>query len=286
MKRAITATAVAVCAALLFTGCTAGSSTSRAPAAPPVVGQADKVTEAGGSALTTQQDAATAQKRDVVTTGSMAITAEDPLGAARQAAQIVQVASGRVDSRSETPRSEKQAASAYLDLRIPSDRLDAVVTQLDELGTVTAFSTTAADVTQQKQDLDARIAALQTSVDRLRQLMAQSASTADLIEVENALAQRQGDLDAMTSQRDYLADQIDYSTLSVQFTTTGVALPGTPTTFWDGLVAGWNALIAFLGAVLVVGGAVLPWIVLAGILALIVLGVIALVRRSRRQSAA
>ncbi|WP_168770827.1 DUF4349 domain-containing protein [Orlajensenia flava] len=286
MKRAVTASSLLLAAAILLAGCSVSGSGSNSSHGPAVeTKQGDVGAAAPAADGTAKGDATTLEQRVVVTTGSMTVSSDDPIGAARQAAQLVVAASGRVDSRSESPATDEQAASASVVLRIPADRFDAVVSSLDKLGRVSNFSTDAADVTQQKQDVDARITALDTSVKRLEQLMGSATNTTDLIDIENALSQRQADLDSLTTQRDYLADQVDYSTLTVQFGTGSVALPGAPTTFWGGVLAGWAALGAFIAAALVVAGAVLPWLLAAGVVAAIVLLVIRWARRPRRAGA-
>ena len=111
-------------------------------------------------------------ERSVITTGWVSITVDDPIVSAEDAADIAEQAGGRVDSRNESPGTDTQPASASLTLRIPADELDAFVDELRELGAVNSVSMNAADVTQQRKDLDARIEALTASVDRLQQLLA------------------------------------------------------------------------------------------------------------------
>jgi len=144
---------------------------------------------------------------------------------------------------------------------------------------VNYVSLNASDVTQQSQDLDARVTALTTSVDRLLSLMSQAGNTADLIAIESELSTRQADLEAMRSQRDYLTDQVEFSTISVDLLATGTVAPGSPDSFWTGIVAGWNALVAALGGLLVGLGFALPWIAIAVIAATIVIVIIRLFTR-------
>ncbi|MET0975985.1 MAG: DUF4349 domain-containing protein [Leifsonia sp.] len=281
MKRAPFATVVAVASALLLAGCTASGGSADSGAAPGIA-QAPATGDKSGFAADGEESApGVAEDRSVITTGFMAVTAEDPVVAAGETAAITASAGGRIDSRNEQPGTGTQAASAALVIRVPSARFEAVVADLGKLGDVTSFSTDATDVTQQKQDLDARIRALETSTARLTALMGSATTTADLIEIENALSTRQAELDSLTTQRDAIADQVEYSTLSVQFTAPGVVAPGRPTTFWDGLVAGWTALVGFLAGTLVVIGALLPWLLLLGVLALIVVVIVRVARRPR-----
>ncbi len=223
----------------------------------------------------------TVTDRAVITTGNVALTAADPIGAADSAAKLVSGAGGRIDSRTEQPATDTQRASASLTIRVPAEQLDSVLSKIKQLGTVIAVSLNAADVTQQKQDVEARVTALQTSVDRLLVLMSASATTADLIAIESALSTRQAELDSLSTQLDYLDDQIDYSTLYVDFTAEGTVTPGSPDNFWSGLLAGWNALLVFLGGFVVVLGVLLPWLLLLAVLGGIVWAIVARVRRHR-----
>lgn len=268
----------AIVAALLLAGCTtANSDGSGAPSVEmdpgTVPGQLVAPGEDTAPAAATAPDSASAD-RSVITTGSVSVTVTDPIRAAEDAVTIVEQAGGRVDSRTENPKTENQPASANLSLRIPAGDLDRTLGELRALGTVNYVSLNASDVTQQSQDLDARITALTTSVDRLLALMSQATSTTDLIAIEGELSTRQGELESMKSQRDYLSDQVEYSTVSLQLFSTGTVAPGTPDNFWSGIAAGWNTLVVALGGLLVGIGFALPWLailaVFGGIVFLIV----------------
>lgn len=220
-------------------------------------------------------------RRDVIITGMVSITVKDPIESVQDAVTITEQAGGRIDSRTENPATNNQPASANLTLRIPSDELDRTLEELKQLGTVNFVSLNASDITQQTQDLDARITSLQTSVDRLLSLMKDATNTTDLIAVENALAERQSELEGLQAQRDYLSDQVDFSTITLDLYSTGTVAPGTPNDFWDAIAAGWNALVAFLGTAIVAVGFALPWLLALGLVAAIAYLVIRLARKRR-----
>ena len=269
---------------LLLTGCTALGSESATdsgyrtesrdsgtvPGELPVPGEAAVGDVAGDTAIT---------DRSVITTGSVSLTVADPIRSAEDAATIVEEAGGRVDSRTETPETDNQSASANLSLRIPVGDLDRTLDALRALGTVNYVSLNSSDVTQQSQDLDARITALSTSVDRLLALMSQATTTADLIAIESELSTRQAELEGMKSQRDYLTDQIEYSTISLELYSTGTVAPGAPDNFWTGIVAGWNTLVTALGALLVGIGFALPWLAILAVAGGIVFLIVRLATR-------
>jgi len=217
--------------------------------------------------------------RSVITTGSVSLTVDDPIRSAEDAATIVEEAGGRVDSRTETPETDNQSASANLSLRIPVGDLDRTLDALRALGTVNYVSLNASDVTQQSQDLDARITSLTTSVDRLLALMAQASTTTDLIAIEGELSTRQAELEGLKSQRDYLTDQVEYSTIALDLYSTGTVAPGAPDNFWTGIVAGWTTLVTALGALLVGIGFALPWLAIVAVAGGIVFLIVRLATR-------
>lgn len=273
----------------LLAGCSSGSLTasdSSAPNGAPEPAPGAPMEDAGGGLDGETAGDAQAVERDVVTTGWMSVTVDDPVASAEDAADAAAHAGGRVDHRAETPGTDLQPASANLVLRIPADRLEDVIDELRGYGTVTSIALDASDVTQQTQDLDARIAALEASIDRLTALLGQATTTTDLIEIESEITTRQAELDSLTAQRDRLADQVAYSTLTLDLVTVAVAPAAAPSSFWDGVVAGWTALIAFASGLLVVIGALLPWLLALGaIAAIVVLIVWASTRRRRRPTA-
>ena len=184
-------------------------------------------------------------QRDVVKTASMTITVANTSEAADKAAVLVEKADGRVDSRSEDAGSNRGLARTSIVLRVPVAKLDGVVRDLKTLGTVQIAETKSEDVTSQRVDLDARMKALQTSVDRLLAIMRDAKDPDALIKAEGALSQRQADLDSLRAQRDQLGDRIDYSTVDVTFVAEQIGGPAPQKYegFTGQIERGWDALV-------------------------------------------
>ncbi|PRY67256.1 uncharacterized protein DUF4349 [Glaciihabitans tibetensis] len=236
-------------------------------------------TDAAGAAV--PGVAAAATSREVISTGWATITADDPISAAEDAVRIVEGAGGRVDARSEQAPVDDTRGQVSLTLRIPAATFTDTLEQLKDLGRDISVETSATDVTTQTQDLDARIAVLTTSVDRLLGLLASAATTSELIEVETALASRQGELDSLQTQRRSLSEQVMMATLTLTLVAEAETPSPAPDTFWDSLVAGLAAFSAFFTAAFLALGYAVPWLVLAGVVLLILL----LVARRRRKGA-
>jgi len=222
-------------------------------------------------------------QRDVVKTASMTIRVRDVSEAADKAAVMVEDSDGRVDSRTEDAGSDRGLARTSVVLRVPVAKLDGVVRELKTLGTVQTAETRFEDVTAQRADLDARIRALQTSVDRLLAIMRDAKDPEALISAENALSQRQADLDSLRAQREALGDRIEYSTVDVSFVaeTVGGPSPKEYQGFVGQIQLGWDAMVSVAGNLVLVFGLLLPWLGVAAVASAIGYGVIRLVKARR-----
>lgn len=224
----------------------------------------------------------TVSLRKEVVTGSVEITADAPIAAAGTIADRVREVGGRIDSRTEQPGTDDDEPSATLTVRVPADKTDTFIDALGGIGHVTGVSTNRDDVTMQWEDLDARIKALQASIDRLRALIAGATNTADLLNAEKAMTSRQGELDSLTAQKRHLDDQVALSTLTIDITTGDKKSDDDADSFWDGVVSGWHSLVDWLKDAVVFTGKAIPWLGFLLVIAALVWGIARLVPRRRK----
>ncbi|WP_270352763.1 DUF4349 domain-containing protein [Microbacterium testaceum] len=268
-----------------FTGGSAGD----APVVPVAPEGATDSRSASGAASDAAGSATTAG-RDVVATGSSTVEVDDVRAAIDEVSAAAAAAGGYVESSqigggpvvmpidgASTPA----VGSGFVTVRVPAEALTQVMAGLREIGDVTATSVTRSDVTEQTVDLRARVAAGEASVARLTQLLAQAASVSDLVTAESALADRQAQLDSDRQVLQSIESQVALSSLSVQLTERTASVTADPAGFGDGLSAGWNGLVATLNGVVIGLGFLLPWIVVAGVVAAVVWAVRRYVRRRR-----
>lgn len=139
-----------------------------------------------------------------------------------------------------------------LSVEVPADSYDQAVAAVGGLGEVVQFSQSAQEVGAQYAQGKARIASLRASLATLRGLMDQATSISDVIALEDAIAQRQSDLDALTSQQRYLESQISQARISVQLMTPGdaAALYDTTESWWEQVGQALSAAWAWLGRAL------------------------------------
>ncbi len=221
--------------------------------------------------------------RALVITGTITITADDPISAAEKATAITTAAGGRVDARQQYAPRDGDAGRATLTLRIPADALEKVRDQLAELGSVDETLTDSVDVGTQQRDLETRITTLRASITRYTGWLADADTTKDLIELETAISERQNELESLEAQQRALADSVAMSTITLELRSAALAPPPEgPTDFLSAVAAGWAGFVGFWSAVLVALGMGLPWLVLVG---LVIAVVVWIARRAGRTPA-
>jgi hypothetical protein len=213
--------------------------------------------------------------RDVVSSATVTVRAEDIAAAKEQAAAAVEAAGGFVFAEQgqfgDNP-------SATLTLKVPPQRFRSLLAGLGRLGTVERQDVTTDDVTEQVIDLDSRIASAEVSVARVRSFLDRATNVIEISSFESELLRRETDLEKLRGQKRSLDGRIDLATivLTVQPPVpVAEPTPSEPTElpgFLEGLAAGWRVflgvatvLLAVLGALVpfaplvAVGGAVLWW---------------------------
>jgi hypothetical protein len=109
----------------------------------------------------------------------------------------------------------REGSRAEYSLRVPADRLDALMDSAATLGKVESRTVGAEDVTEQVIDTEARLGALRASRDRLRQLLDRASSVQDVVAVERELARVQGEVESLEARLTALRGQVALSDLSV-----------------------------------------------------------------------
>jgi hypothetical protein len=148
--------------------------------------------------------------QQLIRRGDMALEVVDVSATARRVERLATTMGGVV-ARSRDDGND----DAHVELRVPSSQLDAAMDAVAELGHVGRRTTNSDDVTEQLLDLDGRIASLQATRDRLRQLLARAEAIRDVLEVERELGRVQAELESLERRVQGLRGQVAMSDLSV-----------------------------------------------------------------------
>lgn len=243
--------------ALIVAGCSNGRDA-------PVVRAAD-----GPSLLSAQVD-----PRKVVFTADLVVRVADAARATEQAVQLTRDADGLVFAQRSDLEGRKDTR---LTLKVPPDRFEPVLVQLAGLGRGLNRDVKAQDVTEEVVDVDGRLRTALASADRLRSLVRDARSTADIVAVEAELTKREGEIESLQGRLRVLNTQVDLATINLRLTERGdLQVNHEVPAFQKAVLAGWVALVNVVLVVTAVAGFLLPFAPLA-----LVAGWLA--RRSRRR---
>ncbi|MDQ6649515.1 MAG: DUF4349 domain-containing protein [Actinomycetota bacterium] len=210
--------------------------------------------------------------RDLIRTGAVTVRVGDLAKAARQVADIASGAAGAVyDERTDQQHEPGVPATSTLTLRVAPERFDDAMNALDGIGQRLDRSVSVTDVTEQVADVAARLDSQRASVARVRDLLTQAKSLADVVTLESELTRRQADLESLQARSKALAAQASLATITVHLQTGPPAPPRAVrhTGFLAGLAAGWRAFSRATGALATGLGALLPFLVLLTLLGVV-----------------
>ncbi|QDO88544.1 DUF4349 domain-containing protein [Ornithinimicrobium ciconiae] len=216
--------------------------------------------------------------RMIARDATLSVAVEDVDRAAAEVRAAAAAAEGWVVSEDVAPDTDPDTYDGYavLVISVPSTKLDSTLTAIGPIGQVTESTLTSEDVTAQFTDTTARIATLESSITRLRGLMEDATGIDDIVALERELAQREADLDALKGLAEGLENDVQRSSITVTLREADPAAPveepdKASTGFAAGLDSGWQAFLGAVTFVLTAIGALLPFIIVAAIIAVPVL---------------
>ena len=104
---------------------------------------------------------------------------------------------------------------AYYVAKIPVEQYNPFITQASALATLRSRNESSEDVTSQYMDLQARLDSLTAQRTRLRELMGQTGTLEELLQVERQLSEVQYEIDNYASHMKTLTTLITYSTVNI-----------------------------------------------------------------------
>jgi len=242
-------------------------SAAREPAAAPADGAAPVASTGKGSA-----GGGTIEEQKVISTGNVQLRSDDVGQAIFDVRKVVDGYRGTIAEDDTETDDDGAPLRSRMVVRIPTADFDHAMTELEKVATLVSSKRQSQDVTTQVLDMDARVESQRRSIDRIQVLFDHATSIKDIVSIESELSRRQADLESLESQQRYLADQTSMSTITLSVERTGKPEPKPEhhdaAGFLAGLSGGWGAMKAFLVGVATVAGALLPWVVLALLLAI------------------
>ncbi|MFC5855146.1 DUF4349 domain-containing protein [Streptomyces chlorus] len=223
----------------------------------------------GSRATAPPADRSTATSH-IIRTASLTVQVKDAPTALADARTTTENAGGYVGDENTRQDGEGHELTRVV-LRVPVEKYDKVLADLEGAGKLVERSAKAEDVTDQVVDVESRIKTQRASVARIRELMDQATRLSDVVTLEGELSTRQADLEALLARQVSLKDRTSLATITLTLSETPVEEstedddPG----FLDALAGGWDAFVTMLRWLAVAIGAVLPFAAVAALLALL-----------------
>jgi predicted anti-sigma-YlaC factor YlaD len=182
---------------------------------------------------------------------SMMIEVKDFDPAKQELLQIVEQAGGYV-AQASTAETPNQPRSASLTVRVPADKLSAVLQQFRGLGRVRQDQLSTEEVTEQVVDLEARLKNARATEQRLIDVLNnRTGKVGDILQVEQEISRTRENIERMEAQRQNLMRRVEMATVNVtlaeefkaQLETTPI---GTGTRLWNALVDGYESFMGTL----------------------------------------
>ena len=108
--------------------------------------------------------------------------------------------------------------SGYMTLRVPHQYFDQFVSQMNQFGNVTNFSSNANDITKQYRDTTADVKNLEVREAKLREIMDRAEEIEDVLEVERELSRVRSEINRYQSVLTDWEDLVSLSTITINMT--------------------------------------------------------------------
>ncbi len=106
----------------------------------------------------------------------------------------------------------------YLQVRIPSNKYDAFLAELDGVGKITSKSTSVENISQAYYDTTTQIEALQIQEKNLLSMLEQCETIEDMLTVQERLTQVQYELNRLQTNKRYMDVDVAYSYVNISIT--------------------------------------------------------------------
>lgn len=245
-------TALTMLAALL-TGCGSSMAADNSVAMPEMAPEApamDVITDMStvGTATTTYAE------QKLIKTVRMETETEDLEALMAQLVPQIESLGGYVENQeiyNGSSYSSYRYRHAVLTIRIPAENLEGFVGQVQTVSNVVTYSESVEDVTLTYVDTESRIAALETELNRLLELLAQAENMSDLLQIEARIGEVQYALESANSQLRVLANKVNYATVNLEINQVTVYTDVEEPTVWQRISKGFGRNLENMGENLV-----------------------------------
>ena len=165
-----------------------------------------------------------AQERLIIRSGQLVVVIRDTEESLEDIARMAEAMGGWVVSSNVYQRGGGKAGT--ITIRNPADQFDESMSQIkDGAMEVRSESTNSQDVTEEYVDLEARLANLEATADRVRSFLEDTRNVEEALAVNQELSRLEGDIESLTGRMEFLSQSAAFSSLTVDLTPDELSQP-------------------------------------------------------------
>jgi hypothetical protein len=135
-----------------------------------------------------------------------------------------------IESRLSSP---EEGAYGTASLRVSSEQLQSTLEAIKNLGVrITQESITSADLTDEYEDIDAKISSLQSTMEKFEALLDQADTVEESMRVQDQLLNLQDRIDSLVGRKQYLEKSSELSLITITIASDELSLPYAPQETW------------------------------------------------------
>ncbi|MBQ6864287.1 MAG: DUF4349 domain-containing protein [Clostridia bacterium] len=239
-------------------------------------------TEDVADSVTDASSAATADRK-IIKTAQVRIKTRNYDTLMSDIKQKIEQYGGYIEQSQEYNYDSASNRNANMDVKIPADKLEQFIEELEGIGTVISKVIASDDITDSYIDVESRINALETEEKTLLGILEKAENLTDVIELQNRLSAVRSDLESMKAKKQHYDGMVAYSGISLDINEVERVVEGDDTFFGEvkeRLMNNLYDLGDFLCELTISLIASLPYIAIVGVIAAVV---IIIIKKSRKR---
>ena len=189
-------------------------------------------------------------EQKIIRNGSMTIKVDDVLKSKAEVDAIL--GQHKAYTGNEQFDNTDYSANYHIQIRVPAENLDAMVTALESMdGLVTYKAINARDITEEFIDLETRLTNKRSYLEQYRQLLKTAKTVEDILKVREQIRMLEEEIESVEGRLKYLRNQVSLSTLDLTLMQEKdfVYRPDRKINFFerlkDSLSTGWYGFVSF-----------------------------------------
>jgi len=195
--------------------------------------------------------------RAVIRNGELTVRVANVEQAEDKVAAMIQAAGGYVDS-AESSDLAGATPTLNMKLKVPVAKFDAILDQIEALGTRMAKKVGSEDVTASLVDMNARLKVMRSQEEVYRRMLAKSSNSQEMMDVQDKLMNLRGMIESLEGQQKSLSGLAALSTIELTLQQSSESIMAS-TNDPNWAREAWGASVGTLGSVARIGGTGFIW---------------------------